>query len=256
MNFVIFRQGRTGSNLLVNLLQAHPQIQCEGEILGQQRLYLGRNRYLRALARALSQRFPAHYLTWMASRRTRPIFGFKLLFAHARAPHKLLADLHRREWLIIHLQRRHLFDLAISKSVALATRHFGESSLPDYPGDIVIEISMERFIELLQGAITIRRRELDTLRHLPHFSVTYESDLLTEVDRNRIGNAVFAALHADLCHVATHWQRSWTRPYTEVVVNHAELREFMQTARGAALQAEWDSLFPQTSASENWAGEP
>lgn len=255
MNFVIFCQGRTGSNLLVNLLQSHPQIQCEGELLGQQRLYLGRNRYLRALARELSKRFPAQYLAWLASRRTRPIFGFKLLFTHARAPRKLLADLYRREWLIIHLQRRHLFDLALSKSVAFATRHFGESSLPDYPGDISIEIPVESFVDLLQRAITIRRLELEALRRLPHFAVTYESDLLSEEDRNRIGNAVFAALHADPYCVAANWQRSWTRPYTEVVVNHGELWEFMQSAHGAALQAEWDSLFPQASTSENRMGE-
>jgi LPS sulfotransferase NodH len=56
MNFVIFGQARTGSNLLRQLLQSHPQLECRGEVYFR-RNWLGRRRpYLQLVG------LPMHWL--------------------------------------------------------------------------------------------------------------------------------------------------------------------------------------------------
>jgi len=243
MNFVIFGQGRTGSNLLVSLLQSHPQVQCDYEILGGDFIWhLGPFR-VRSLAHRLARRYPVPYLMWVSSRSTKAAYGFKLLFGHVESPQHTISHLNRQNWQIIHIQRRCLFDAAISRSVAFVTHHFGEYAPSTHMDGLCIEIPPSKLIRQVQHCIKIRRGELLALTGIPHISVTYEVDLCSEIDRNRICSVIFNALHVEPYQVSTARERSWNRPYRELVTNYAELHELMQSEQGMEWQAAWDILF-------------
>lgn len=246
MNFVIFGQARTGSSLFVTLLQSHPQVQCAGELLGYDFWPSGDKRF-RGRLRLYIRRFPEPYLMWAAARSTRPAYGFKLLYAHVAAPHRLLLFLFKRRWQVIHIQRRRLFDLAMSRSVAIATGHFGEHMSSGRPNVFAIEIPPTVFAHQVGQCINIRRNELAMLKGIPHLTVTYESDLLGEEDRNRICSVIFAALHVEPHRVSTARDPTWARPYSDIVTNYAELQTLMNSDKGIGWQAAWDYLFQDES---------
>ena len=242
MNFVIFGQARTGSSLFVTLLRSHPQVQCAGEILGYDFWPSGPGR-LRGRAQRWLRQFPEPYLLWAASRRKKPVYGLKLLYSHAADPRRVLSFLLRRHWQIIHIQRRCLFDLALSRSVAIKTGRFGKHPLPSGRHEPSIAITPEEFAYQAGLCTRIRRGELSAINGLPHITVTYESDLLGEGDRNRICGAVFDALYLEPHLVSTTAERTWERPYSEFTVNYAELELLMHSSQGLELQAAWDRLF-------------
>jgi hypothetical protein len=240
-HFVIFGQGRTGSTLLVKLLQSHPQVQCDlgnGEILNRALWRKGRRRYLRHLV----YQVPTPYIHWKAHRRTRPIYGFKLLYRQVASPRRVLAALHRQGWQIVHIQRSGLFDLALSHCVARATGHYGDDTAAGRDVDTIAIPGDDMSLEM-QTRIAIRYGERRVLADLPVIRVTYEEDLLREDERNQICSTIFQALGISSQPVSTSKNKSWNRPYRELIVNYDELQALMETETGRALQAEWGSLF-------------
>jgi hypothetical protein len=244
VNFVVFGQTRTGSSLLVDTLRTHPQVQCDvnsGEILHSNHWRRGIKRYLRYLMRHI----PEPYVLWKASRSARPTYGFKLLYHQVVIPRKLMVNLHRSGWLVIHIQRRRLFDLALSQQIAQLTHHYGAYQSTRQSDNATIEVSVDAFIRQMQRCIDTRHGELHTLAGIPHVSVVYETDLLNEAERYRVCGAIFAALRIEPLPVFTPRERSWNRPYGELVTNYAELLALMQTDQGLDLQAAWDRSYAE-----------
>ena len=238
-NFVVFGQGRSGSNLLVHLLRSHPQIQCDGEILGRKRWRRG----IKKLPYGFLRQFPVPYICWKASRSTRDVYGFKLFIHHIPAVDRTIHAAHARDWQIVHIQRRSLFDQAVSKVVATVTSHWDGFDQVKEPDTVFVTIPPERLLAMIQRYVKNRRTILQVLKDVPHILVTYEDDLLDEAARNRICGAIFQALGVKQRPVSTTRQRSWNRPYSELIVNYDELLGLMATAEVQALQAEWEHLF-------------
>lgn len=242
MNFVVFGQTRTGSSLLVDTLRIHPQVQCDvnsGEILHSNHWRRGIKRYLRYLM----GHFPELYVLWKASRSSSPVYGFKLLYHQVATPRRLIVTLQCSGWLVIHIQRRQLFDLALSQQIAQLTNHYGAYQSTGQSDNATIEVSGNAFIRQMQRCIDIRHGELLALAGILHVSVVYETDMLNEAERNRICDAIFEALRIEPLPVFAPRERSWNRPYGELVTNYGELQALMQTDQGLDLQAAWDQSF-------------
>ena len=116
-SFIIFGQGRSGSKLLVHLLKSHPQVQCDGEILGKR---IGEGQKLPYwLVRRY--RFPT------SSGKPKGVlmmYGFKLFVHHITEASRTIHAVLARDWQIVHIQRRNLFDQAVSRAVASTTMHW------------------------------------------------------------------------------------------------------------------------------------
>lgn len=238
-NFIIFGQGRSGSSLLVHLLQSHPQIQCDFEILKWRRWRRG----IEKLTYVFVRQFPVPYIVWKASRSPQDVYGFKLLLHQTPAVYRMIHAAHARNWQIVHIQRRSLFDQALSKAVATVTSHWGGFERLEVPDPVSVTIPPERLLAMIQGCVANRQRILQVLEDVPHILVTYEEDLLDEAARNRICGTIFQAVGVEQRPVSTSKQRSWNRPYHELIVNYDELLDLMATAEVQALQAEWEQLF-------------
>lgn len=238
-NFIIFGQGRSGSKLLVQLLKSHPQIRCDGEILGRKRWRRGVTKPFYWFVR----RFPVPFILWKARRSTQDVYGFKLFVHHTPAASRVIHSLHARDWQIVHIQRRSLFNQAVSKAVASATMHWVGFKRLKEPDTTFVTISPERVLALIQEYVKNRQKILQVLADVPHLTVTYEDDLLDDASRNRICGTIFQTLGVEQRPVWTTTQRSWNRPYSEVIINYQELQALMQSTTGQALQKSWDDLF-------------
>ncbi|MFO7999189.1 MAG: sulfotransferase, partial [Bacteroidales bacterium] len=114
--FFIFCQGRSGSNLLVNLLKSHPEVHCDYELFNQKLL-----QEKPLWKRQLINKLPIQYLNYCRVRHSEPIVGFKLLCYQYRANQKRLRSLFSGDWKIIHLHRNDVFKQVISGFVARET---------------------------------------------------------------------------------------------------------------------------------------
>lgn len=163
--FVIVCGPRTGSELLRELLDSLPDVQCEGELL------------------QTAKRWPVTYLNGRAALggRGRRAWGCKILDSHlhlglvqSRPPGaRLLTELVAEGWTILHLRRHDLLAQALSYHHATQGQwHFRRSSgFERFEADTAAVIAL---LHVLDGSA----RWLDErLAEVPHTGISYEDDL-------------------------------------------------------------------------------
>jgi len=104
--FIILSRSRTGSNYLVSLLNSHPSVFCEGELLYQ----LGR----RSIGEVVNSVY-SRQASYIKAK------GFKLFYYHpVNSLHPAMFELSRRKELyVIHLRRENLLKVMVSHKIAM-----------------------------------------------------------------------------------------------------------------------------------------
>jgi LPS sulfotransferase NodH len=219
--FVILTAGRTGSELLVELLDSHPQIMCDSEILGAHR----------ALPNQLIGRRAA-----LAKLRGAGAYGFKMVREHAAVqgvdPTQYVRDLHARGVRIILLERRDLLQQAISHVRALRKRyHFRRGDQLAFTRARLDPMAVLATIYVLEDRVAWARA---TLADLPHLSLVYEDHLADEAQQQRTADLVArylevgpAPVHSDLVKVTPAATR-------ELIENFDEVAALLSVTRYAA----------------------
>jgi LPS sulfotransferase NodH len=110
LSFVIFGQGRTGSTLLTSLLSSHPEIQCDGEILGEK------------------VKDPFNQIAKCAAVSRKPVYGFKvkiyqLTDNQSMRPDTFLQNMAAKSVKILFLSRRNHLRQVISNRLAVANQY-------------------------------------------------------------------------------------------------------------------------------------
>ncbi|MBP1464220.1 hypothetical protein EYB53_000730 [Candidatus Chloroploca sp. M-50] len=220
-NFVIFGTARSGSQLLVSLLNSHPAICCELEILrlGQWR------RPLRPLV-YLWQRIPYPYFIYrsrlMRKRTQKGLYGFKLFPYQVAAPASVVREMHRRGWKIIHLQRRSLFQQTLSGAVAGQTRWWhGRIGVTVTPP--IITIDPKAFLASLLDGHNQREQCIHALTNVEHLDILYEADLKDEARWAATVERICSHLGVANAPVRTRLTKPWSQSYREIVSNYDEL---------------------------------
>lgn len=220
-NFVIFGTGRSGSQLLVSLLNSHPAICCELEILrpGQWR------RPLRPLV-YLWQRIPYPYFLYrsrlMRKRMQKECYGFKLFPKQVASPVEVMQYMYAQGWKIIHLQRRSLFQQALSATVAGLTRRWhGRVGLTVSPPEISIEPQV--FYTVLVDTHEQRAQCAQALVGITHIDVIYEDDLDDTTQWTATIDRICSYIGVPQLPVRTRLTKPWSQPYSEIVLNYDEL---------------------------------
>ena len=174
--FVIFCQGRTGSRLLCDLLDKHPDIQCDQEIL------------------RIPRWNPFYFALGKRNRAQRVVlYGFKVKIYQLRnqqntAPSEFIHTLSDQRWKVIYLWRQNVLRHSLSGHMAAAKNlwHAEEES-----EEQKAKVEEAVFIDpdaLLRDAYKRRvwlKEERDILKGINFFEVNYENDLLTQDDRER-----------------------------------------------------------------------
>ena len=224
--FVIFAQGRTGSTLLVDLLNNHPNIKCDGEILN--------------VAFTGKKFFPIFYVKSKAKASKAEIYGFKVklyqLYDDGRKlhqnvdPKKFITNLYKSGWKIIYLKRNNIFRQTISNFVAQSRERYhhtnkSELTLPK------IKINPDKLLERIRGREKYLCDEKETLKTIPHLEISYEKDLLK--DRERTMDKIFKYLEIHPCPVKTTLVRTSKEELEDYIVNYKEIKDFLSKTKYA-----------------------
>ena len=220
--FLIFCPGRVGSELLVNLLDSHPHIACDGEILDTRHA------------------FPERYVEYRAVRRRKPgieAYGYKLIVEHLRYLQPIEDP---RAWLerqvgggtvLIALERRNLLQQAMSfvRAKELGWHHT-ETDRPDRSTVDLDPLDVAAHLHTVAESVTWFHEILDGL---PRLELVYEDDLLHPEAQQRTAARIAEALGLEPAPVHTELVR--TAPYDPrtSVHNFDEIERLVRASRYA-----------------------
>jgi len=174
--FLIISRARSGSTLLTQLLNTHPQVRCDREVLAKRVL------------------FPRAYLNRLAHKNTAAAYGAKLLsyqmvqVQRFRDPAGFLARLEQDGFRFIHLQRD-TFAQTVSLAMAQSRRFFHQKTDPGAgvgkhipeaeakKARAPVQVDVEDFIRRLEWNDMLLEYEHYCLRALPHLVMSYEEGL-------------------------------------------------------------------------------
>lgn len=226
--FVIITSGRSGSELLVSLLDSHPAVVCEGEILQRPRRHPGA--YLRGHALRMTLR--------ARHRRSIPaVHGWKLVTNHVRWYPEVFPD--ARAFVdelvadgstIIHLRRRNLLNQALSLICAEQTQfHYrsGDRRLEFAP--VVFE--PERLLAQLYHYEEDDQWLTKTIGDLPRLELTYEDDLADPAAQEVTAARVFRELGLAPAEIAAGVHKVAPPDPRGRIANHAEVARALAGTR-------------------------
>lgn len=220
--FMIVTTGRTGSELLVSLLDSHPRIMCDSEILSvprafPRRLVLRRSAVARARGCA---------------------YGFKLVAEHARlqSPHDregFLRGFAQRGFRIIVLERRDLLQQVVSSVRGVETRHHHRQADRDEFSPMKVDpVAVLCALAWFEDAINFVR---SALADVPALNLVYEEDLLEAEQQQRTADRVSDYLGLAPAPVKTDLVKIAPRSVAEQMENLDEVAALLSQTRFASL---------------------
>ena len=234
-NFAMFHVGRSGSRVLADLLQQHPRIQCDGEILR------GPYRLTPAIAAGEKQlrepRDPASVIrSRIPSAGFSRFYGFEMKFFHLRfndsTIERFVEDAVRLG--VTHfvvLERRNTLRKVVSSLLARQRGrfHFREGESPP-PATLSIDVErvdidnevkpLIAFLESFARDFRVLRKELESRRSL---WLTYEDNV--ERDPVQGAHRVCDFLGLDRHHPSVDYVRTTPRALRTLISNYHELAE-------------------------------
>ena len=210
-NFVIVSMGRTGSTLLVGLVNSHPDVECQGEIISPHGKFS-------AFASMSRTDFLAHH----AYETDKPIKGFKMPFDWVIKQAGVFEDLRRLGYRVIRLRRADRVAHLVSSKLAGLNMNY--ESTGAYAKQS-ITVSPWEFVQFT-GYVSAAEKCLDEMIDgFDILDVSYEHLLKPDTHKQ-----IVAFLGAKPFGLTARTMRSRTRPIHEVVTNYAELSRFFQAS--------------------------
>jgi hypothetical protein len=218
IRFVIASFQRTGSTLLVSLLDSHPLIHCDQEIL---------------LNKMIS---PWRYLDLRSRLYDFPVYGFKLLTPHflyqnIQEPGKFLSRLHQNGYKIIKLKRRNILRSATSLYYAIATGTFHHSKRGGRPMLKPIALDPKELLIWIQW-IETHSELLDSITsNLPHLEIIYENHLLDNESQQSTVDLISNYLGVSRSPVTTEYRKGMSENIQEYITNASEVIDFIKQTK-------------------------
>lgn len=223
--FVLYAASRSGGTMLLDLLRSHPQIAVED---------YGWDAELMAFRWI----FPYRYAEARAVLADKTTYGFKLKpeelteIQHI-APPVFLANLHRRGWKIVHLQRHNVLRQAISMEAAVQSEVWHDNDFYTARRDKPMILNPENLLRRLADFSSQSAKEASDLAGLRHLSLVYETDLLPPDAHSDTANKIFDFLGLPPHDVQTHFRRTGTDNISDSVANWSEIEAALRASRFA-----------------------
>ena len=222
--FIVLARSRTGSNLLISLLNSHPCIKAEGELF---RILHGEN-----YKKILSNTFPEKLDNIKAK-------GFKIFYYHPvdNVSCGIWEDLKSIDDLfVIHLKRNNILRTLVSKKIAETNNEWlirNDQSGIDQKNILSVSFSVD---ELKKWFEQTRRWEIESdknFSHHPLLSITYE-----EIVNDRVNafQKITEFLGVHFVEPNTKLKRQNNRTMRECIKNYDELKS-------AFVNTEWACFF-------------
>lgn len=216
--FVIYTRGRTGSTVLTELLNCHPEIFCDVEIFN----------FLYCKSRV---KFPKPYINSCSKRATasgKPVYGFKVKIAQLREEHlysnydEILKELSDEGWKFIHLKRVNFLRHKLSNLLASETQVY-HLRKGDAPINTKIAVDFGKLLEGIVYGEKIERTEEENLKDIPHMTVIYETEILDNSAHQETANRIFSYLGLKPHPVQTDLERITVDRLEDMISNYGEI---------------------------------
>lgn len=209
--FVILSGGRSGSTLLVELLDSHPEIRCEDELL-----------HYPLFA-------PLVYVDRRSSMARKPVYGFKLLDyqlrqVQTRIPEPLgfVRQLVEAGYRVLYLERRNPLRMALSNILARQRGQYHVRSASALrPGTLTVPLEdVDRWLRAIEVQ---RETQAHLLQGVPYLHLVYETDLLPGDAQQATVDRVSRYLGVEPRAVRARLQRITPARIRDFVENHDAL---------------------------------
>lgn len=214
--FVIFGRGRSGSTLLVKLLDSAPNVHCDDEIL---------NRKVTA---------PLNYILRRSKLGNHSIYGFKLLTYQLRQHTKektdqackiFLKKLIDHDFKIIYLMRNNIMRQSLSNLYARHRMVWHEAA-NNQQEKTKITVNIKELNKWMTGSTKALNLENEWLEGLPYLKLEYENDLSTEDQQKKTIHKISEYLGIENLQYNTVLKRITPKEITAFVSNYDELEAF------------------------------
>lgn len=212
--FVIFSRGRSGTALLVDLLNSHPKFTVKGELL------------------QAPLRSPLSYLWGRAASSNTLVFGFKVKPYQIERINQLdgasfLKSLQQAGWKLIFLEREELLRNCLSGLVARETGiwHSKKEAKADKPQ---VMLPPELVAEKLDALADVAKREKEIIAELDNYlHLSYEQDLKDAGLHQDTCNRIFEFLGVGSAPVKTWLKRTSTDRIEQQIRNWEEIKDYL-----------------------------
>lgn len=221
--FVIFGLGRSGSTLLKQLIDSHPDIKCEGELFNP-----GDHIVESRILRKFMHWFPVPVFSLRTFLFTGPLYGFTLLNYQFARPEKLLKKLQQKGWKIIRIYRKDSLNQSFSNIVAQKTAlwHRSKEAETETPK---LRIEPDELLFRLNMIVKNKEKETKMFEHIEHLKISYEEDLENKTLWPGTMKRVFEFLETYPVEGKTTLRKTYSKPYAEIVENYDELIKFVES---------------------------
>ena len=210
--FIYWAQPRTGSHLLADLLNCHPDLLCFTE----HRLFFKREQI----------KDPYKLINGVAKRARTSIFGGKVTVAQLQrqcsSVEATIARLHHNGWRFIALSRHNLLEQTLSAHVANHRQQFHDTQDPTID-DLRTTIDTERLLTQLEEKVRVNQQTQTLLAPYPHLTVFYEDDLQEIEQQQQTADRIFRWLGVAPAQVHTRFKKSRRYPLAKYIENYDEV---------------------------------
>ncbi len=158
----------------------------------------------------------------------KPVYGFTLLFYQYSPPEKLIGKLIKKDWKFIRIYRENSLDQSLSHLVAEKTSlwHRYDSQEIQTPK---LVITPEELLVWLKIVNKEKKTETNLFENFEHFKVVYEDDLKNQDNWAETTRKIFEYLGIKPATVSASIQKTYSRPYSEIIENYDELINALKT---------------------------
>ena len=217
--FLILAQGRTGSSLLVDLLNSHPDISCLAEIFTS--------------SVAKNVRNPVDFASGLCCLSTNNAGGFKVKIyqmgnVRCSTAHQFLERFRDEGWQVIYLKRANVLRHALSDIRSEKTRifhHTGEKEEGKLKSarKEKVTITEEELFRTIRFREKCLEQEKEALAGIDHMVIEYERDLLEDDSKLNTMDRVFDYLGLKPHTCSTAMKKVTSRNISDIVENHQEI---------------------------------
>jgi hypothetical protein len=213
--FLIFTIGRSGSSLLVDLLNSHPEIHCDNELLERKLI------------------FPKRYIKYRETVAMRDVYGFKLNTYHfdvqkIKSPISFVSELHATGYKIISLKRRNLLRQSISHLYALHRYKFHQRKSRGEQKHMRMQIDIEKLGRDLNFFSDHNEIEDNILTYFPYYRIYYEDDLQDEKCHQSTVDRITDYLEISKFNVCTDYTKTTPTNLSSIIDNLDDVFDFVR----------------------------
>lgn len=224
--FLIYTRGRTGSTVLTDLINCHPDIFCDYEIFNIE------NTKTRV-------KHPIKFIDSCSKRATmkgKSAYGFKVKIEQFRDDQNILdieplfKKLYDDGWKFIYLKRSNSLQHKISGIISKNTKVFHVKKSEKFQHG-KLEIDCQLLLDILKWGDELEKMEEENLKSIPHLRITYEEDLLDNSTHQQTADKVFSFLNIKLFPVKTIFKKIIPQNLKDIILNYDEMCEFLKDTK-------------------------